>query len=111
MIKNFNNITPDDIRNVSGDELKNMTVEQSEKYGIALKKYAMLNRLSGDKLKFNDLINSLNKIEGTNEDTVVEIKLKDEYNEEDKGNFMSSEYGFVAYFDAVKNKVVIQNFV
>lgn len=71
----------------------------------------MLNRLASGPLLLKDLIKSLSELTEVDENTVVEIKLKNEYNAEDKKNFMSSEYCFVAYFNRDKNKVVIQNFV
>lgn len=111
MIKDYNNITADDIRNITHNEIQSMTAEQSEKYGLALHKYAMLNRTASEPLTLKKLIDSLIHIEGVDDKTTVEVKLKNEYNENDKENFMSSEYCFVAYFDKNKNKIVIQNYV
>ena len=111
MIKDYNNITADDVRNMTDTERKSMTDEQREKYGIALKKYAMLNRIASKPLKFGELMSQLGKLEEINDDTTVEIKLKNEYNSNDPENFMSSKYCFVAYYSKEENKVVIQNYV
>ena len=111
MTRDFDNLTMKDMREITDDELSNLSREQLVKYTLAIRKYAFLMGTCSEPTKVKDFIENLNEIKNKiNENTTLCVILKDEY-ECIKDNFMKSEHCFVAYIDEDENKLIVQNFV
>ena len=108
----FDNITMQDIKDITDDEIKLLKGEQLMKYALALKKYAFLMGTFSETTKAKDFIKSLEDFKDQiNDDTTLCVVLKDEYRPEVRPGFLNSEHCFVAYIDTDTNKLIVQNFV
>lgn len=108
----FDNITMQDIKDITDNEIKLLKGEQLMKYALALKKYAFLMGTFSETTKAKDFIKSLEDFKDQiNDDTTLKVVLKDEYIPEVRPGFLTSEHCFAAYIDEDNNKLIIQNFV
>lgn len=109
MIKDFDNITADDIRNTENTDIDSFTIEQKTKYAEALKKYSMLMRTVKEPIKAIDLFEQLKTYtEEIENGALLEVKIKDE---ECKGQNILSSSTVFAQYDKKSNTIIIQNFV